>query len=262
MSDNANPSVKLERETREAGNVARITVDYPRKLNILNSALLAQFRAILNELASDENLRVAILTGAGESSFIGGADITEMVKLDPESAKKFIRSLHDVCQGLRDLPVPVIARINGHCLGAGLEIAASCDLRIAADHSTFGMPEVRVGIPSVIEAVLLRKLAGRGRAQEMIYTGETIWAYDALSCGFIEHVAPKEKLDATIEESVTAILKNGPRAMRLQKKLLREWENLPLDQAIERSIEYFSEAFKTDEPKTLMQNFLDRKKAF
>ncbi|MBI1785343.1 enoyl-CoA hydratase/isomerase family protein [Candidatus Sumerlaeota bacterium] len=261
MTASAGPKVDLGLDTREGqGIVATITVDHQARLNILNTPIMNQLIEILEKLKSNEDLRVVILTGAGDRSFIGGADINEMAGLDVESAKAFIKRVHGVCQGVRDIPVPVIARICGHCLGAGLEIAASCDLRIAADHSTFGMPEVRVGIPSVVEAALLKQMAGRGRAQEIIYTGEIIWAYDALSCGFIEHVAPKEKLDETIQESVAAMLKNGPRAMRLQKKLLRECENLPLDKAIELSIEFFAEAYKSDEPKTLMNNFLNRKK--
>src|SRR6185503_218248 len=113
--------------------------------------------------------RVVVLTGAGERAFIGGADINEMAELDEESARVFISQLHEACAALRNLPVPVIARISGYCLGAGLEIAASCDLRVAADHSTFGMPEVRVGIPSVIEAALLPRLIGWGMAARLIY---------------------------------------------------------------------------------------------
>ena len=113
-------------------------------------------------------LRALILTGAGDRAFIGGADINEMVELDQESARIFITHLHEACTALRNLPVPVIARISGYCLGAGLEVAASCDLRIASEHSSFGMPEVRVGIPSVIEAALLPdSSAGKGRPVDL-----------------------------------------------------------------------------------------------
>lgn len=254
-------AIHCEIEKRDgAGCIARITVDRRDRLNILNTEMLTKLDAVIQGLMDNDDLCVAVLTGAGEKAFIGGADINEMVGLDPTSAKTFITLLHRVCKGLRTLPVPVIARINGYCLGAGLEIAASCDLHAATDHSLFGMPEVRVGIPSVIEAALLPHLMGRGRANDMLYTGESINAYDALSCGLIERVAPISKLDETIEEWITPILKNGPLAVRLQKRLMREWERLPLEAAIERGIEYFGEAYQTDEPQKMMRQFLDRKR--
>lgn len=243
-----------------AGKIARITVDRRDRLNILNTDMMTKLDAVIQSLMSDEEICVVVLTGAGEKAFIGGADINEMVGLDPASAKAFITLLHQVCKGLRTLPVPVIARIDGYCLGAGLEIAASCDLRAATDRALFGMPEVRVGIPSVIEAALLPHLMGRGRANDILYSGESINAYDALSCGLIERVAPISKLDETIEEWITPILKNGPLAIRLQKRLIREWENLPLEAAIERGIDTFGEAYQTDEPQKMMRKFLDRKR--
>jgi enoyl-CoA hydratase len=213
----------------------------------------------LNDLIRKEDLRVLILTGRGERSFIGGADVNEMAELDKASAKNFITRLHEACAALRKIPVPVIARISGYCLGAGLEIAASCDLRIAADHSTFGMPEVNVGIPSVIEAAILPRLIGWGKAAELVYTGDTISATEAVACGLIERAVPAGQLNAEVDRWTRAILRAGPRAIRLQKNLLREWERLPLDQAIERGIDVFAAAFETDEPRVFMQRFLTRR---
>lgn len=243
----------------ERGCVARIVVDYQARLNILNSELIRQLTEAVNSLDGNERLRVLILTGAGDGAFIGGADINEMAALDNSSARDFISRLHEACIALRELPVPVIARISGYCLGAGLEIAASCDLRVAADHSTFGMPEVRVGIPSVIEAALLPRLIGWGKAAELIYTGEAIPASEALGCGLVERVVPREQLDHAVERWTQAILEAGPRAVRLQKALIREWERLPLDQAIERGIESFVAAYDTDEPSRMMGRFLGRR---
>jgi enoyl-CoA hydratase len=256
----------------ELGCVARIVVDYPARLNILNSELIRQLTAAVESLANNERLRVVTLTGAGDRAFIGGADINEMAALDnsptldrsstleKSSARGFISRLHSACAALRDSPVPVIARINGYCLGAGLEIAASCDLRVAADHSTFGMPEVKVGIPSVIEAALLPRLIGWGKAAELIYTGESISASEALGCGLVERVIPREQLDQAVDRWTQAILQAGPRALRLQKALMREWERLPLDQAIERGIESFAAAYETDEPRRFMERFLARRR--
>jgi enoyl-CoA hydratase/carnithine racemase len=236
-----------------------MVVDYQERLNILNSELIKQLTSALNDLIRKEDLRVLILTGRGERSFIGGADVNEMAELDKASAKNFITRLHEACAALRKIPVPVIARISGYCLGAGLEIAASCDLRIAADHSTFGMPEVNVGIPSVIEAAILPRLIGWGKAAELVYTGDTISATEAVACGLIERAVPAGQLNAEVDRWTRAILRAGPRAIRLQKNLLREWERLPLDQAIERGIDVFAAAFETDEPRVFMQRFLTRR---
>jgi enoyl-CoA hydratase len=244
----------------EGGRVARIVVDYQARLNILNSELIAQLTSVVDSLGDDERLRALILTGAGDRAFIGGADINEMAELDEESARAFITRLHEACAALRKLPVPVIARISGYCLGAGLEVAASCDLRVASEHSSFGMPEVRVGIPSVIEAALLPRLVGWGMAARLIYTGETISAQEAARCGLIENVVPEEQLDEGVNRWVEAILEAGPRAVRLQKMLLRQWERLSLDEAIERGIESFAEAYRSDEPRRLMKGFLQRKR--
>lgn len=242
----------------ESGCVARIIVDYQSRLNILNSRLIRELTGAVNSLAGNKRLRVLILTGAGDRAFIGGADINEMAALDSSSAREFILRLHEACTALRELPVPVIARISGYCLGAGLEVAASCDLRVAADHSTFAMPEVRVGIPSVIEAALLPRLLGRGKAAELIYTGESISADQALGCGLVQRVVPVEQLDQAVARWTQAILEAGARAVRLQKELIREWERLPQDQAIMRGIESFAAAYDTDEPRGLMQRFLAR----
>ena len=258
----SHPRVVLSVDDRDEHRcVARIVIDYQAKLNILNSDLILQLTAAVNSLASNEGLRVLILTGAGDRAFIGGADINEMAAMEKSAAGGFISRLHDACVALRELPVPVIARINGYCLGAGLEIAASCDLRVAADHSTFGMPEVKVGIPSVIEAALLPRLIGWGKAAQLIFTGQTISASEALNCGLLQRVVPFQRLDQEVEDWTMAILEAGPRAVRLQKALMREWERLPLDQAIERGIESFVAAYETDEPRRMMQRFLaDRRK--
>ena len=250
--------VKLD-DYGERGLVALVAVDYQQRLNILNSELISQLTSAVSSLTDNKDLRVLILTGAGTRAFIGGADVGEMVALNKTSAKSFITRLHEACSALRSIPVPVIARISGYCLGAGLEIAASCDLRIAADHSVFGMPEVRVGIPSVIEAAILPRLIGWGKATELIYTGESISALEAVACGLIERSVPASQLDAAVDRWTSAILESGPRAIRLQKRLLSEWGRFPLERAIERGIDVFAEAYETDEPKVFMQRFLNRR---
>ncbi len=250
--------VRTTFETHEAGRVATVTVDHQQRINILNRARTEALRDHFRELAAVEDLRAVVLTGAGDRAFIGGADINEMVKLTPDTAESFIRTLHEACQAIRDLPVPVIARIRGYCLGAGLEVAAACDLRVASDDSTFGMPEVRVGIPSVIEAALLPSLIGWGRTRELVYTGDTWDTAEAQRAGFLERVTPPADLDAAVERWLTSILANGPRAIRSQKALIRQWEQLPLAEAIEAGITAFAASFEYDEPHDAMRRFIDR----
>jgi enoyl-CoA hydratase len=255
----AGPRIGLEIEPhRSGGHVAHLTVDHPGKLNILNRALIGELAEKASGLAALRDLRAVVLTGAGERAFIGGADIRDMAKLDAAGAGPFITALHQACEALRRLPVPVIARIHGYALGAGLEVAAACDLRIASEHARFGMPEVKVGIPSVIEAALLPGLIGWGRTRRLLLTAETIDAHTAERWGLVEWCVPAAQLDAAVSELVDAIIACGAHAIRLQKTLIREWEDLPLSAAVERGIARFIDAFAVDEPQRRMNDFLTR----
>ena len=258
MAADAQSFVHVVIEPRETGVVARVTLDNAAKLNVIGSVLMREFADKVTALGARDDLRAVLVTGAGERAFIGGADIREMAALDPARAREFIARLHRMCAVLRNLPVPVIARVNGYALGAGLEVAAACDLRVAATNAVFGMPEVRVGIPSVIEAALLPGLIGWGRMRELLLLGETIDAETALRWGLVERVAPADGLDAAVEACLAALLKAGPRAVRLQKKLIRQWEDLPVSGAIAAGVDSFADAYATDEPSRLMRAFLDR----
>jgi enoyl-CoA hydratase/carnithine racemase len=263
MTSSTLPHIAVRIDQRNADTrVAYLTIGNEPKLNTLNSVLMQEFLGAVQELARDESLRAVVLTGAGTRAFIGGADIHEMSQLDAISGRAFITLLHRCCDALRELPVPVIARINGYALGAGLEIAAACDLRIAADTARFGMPEVKLGIPSVIEAALLPSLIGWGRTRHLLLLGETITSAEALQWGLIEMVVPLSKfyssaaLDEAVEVWVSSILKAGPRAIRLQKKLIRSWEDLPLSDAVRAGVDAFAAAWETDEPRRMMREFL------
>ena len=248
-------SVEVTIEARKLGLVARVVLQNAAKLNTLNSHLMLSFVTELEALAKREELRAVVLTGAGEKAFIGGADIFEMATLDTEKAEAFITLVHRSCNALRELPVPVIARVNGYALGAGLEIAAACDLRVASSNAVFGMPEVKVGIPSVVEAALLPGLIGWGRTRELLLFGENIDAATALSWGLVEQVVAPEALDAAVEARLAALMTAGPQAVRLQKKLIRQWEDLTLSQAVRAGIESFTQAYATDEPARMMSHF-------
>ncbi|MDB5479472.1 MAG: enoyl-CoA hydratase [Caulobacteraceae bacterium] len=247
------PAVHVRQENRPGGAVAFVTLDNERKLNVLNTPLMEGFAVAMERLSAREDLRAVVLTGAGERAFVGGADVNEMAKLEtPEDARAFITLVHGCCAAVRDCPAPVIARIGGWTLGAGLELAAACDLRVAADTARFGMPEVKLGIPSVVEAALLPGLVGWGRTREMLLLGETFDAAAALAMGLVDAVFPAAMLDAAVETRVASLLANGPQAVRLQKALIRRWEDLPLKDAIAAGIDAFAASFETDEPAIAM----------
>ncbi len=180
--------VDLRLDARSGGSVAYLNVDNRAKLNTLDSALMRDFIAAVEGIAARDDLRALVLSGAGDKAFIGGASITEMVALDQTGAREFITLVHRTCDALRRLPVPVIARIDGYALGAGLEVAVSCDMRVATRRAKFGMPETKVGIPSVVEAALIPTLIGYGRARELLMLGEIIDADTALRWGLVERV--------------------------------------------------------------------------
>lgn len=245
---------------REVSGVVRLTICNAGPLNILNSSVIAGLREGLEQLANDRAIRVLVIAGQSEKSMIGGADIKEMARLDQASAETFIQGLADLCEAVRAVPVPVIARIPGWCLGGGLEFAAACDFRIAAHDAKFAMPEVRVGIPSVIHAALLPRLIGWSRARWLIMTAATIDAPTALNWGLIDVVAAEGGLDAAVETTLEALLECAPAALRSQKALLRKWEDLPIKESIDLSVRVFGEAYLTGEPQRLMQAFIDRKR--
>jgi enoyl-CoA hydratase/carnithine racemase len=245
---------------RDGRGVVRLTICNAGPLNILGSTTISAVREGVLALAPDRQIRVLVLAGESEKSMIGGADIKEMARLDQASAEKFITGLRDLCEAVRIFPAPVIARLPGWCLGAGLEVAAACDFRIAAQDAKFGMPEVRVGIPSVIHAALLPRLIGWARARWLIMTAENIDAATALAWGLVDIVAGEGDLEGAIERTVEALLKCGPEALRIQKALLRQWEELPLMESVNLSVGVFGRTFLTEEPKRLMQAFIDRKR--
>lgn len=247
------PTVHVREEPRPGGMIAYVTLDNARKLNVLNSFMMEAFMAAMARVSARDDLRAVVLTGAGDRAFVGGADVVEMADLaGPEAARGFITRVHGCCAAVRDCPAPVIARIGGWTLGAGLELAASCDLRVAADTAIFGMPEVKLGIPSVVEAALLPGLVGWGRTRDMLLLGETFDAAAALAMGLVDAVTPAARLDAAVRERLDSLLANGPLAVRLQKALIRRWEDLPLKAAIAAGVDSFAAAFETDEPKTAM----------
>jgi enoyl-CoA hydratase/carnithine racemase len=252
-------NVEVQLEDRAAGRIAWVTMDNQRRLNAGSSELIDRLQAAFEELAADNDLRAVVLTGAGDRAFMAGADLNDLAGLEPESGRHFITQLHRAAAAIRALPVPVIGRLRGFCLGAGLEVAAACDFRVADGSFVMGMPEVKVGLPSVIEAALLPRLIGWGKTRELLLTGANFDAEEALAMHFIEKLVPAAELDAWVEVWLDRILAAGPLAVRAQKALIGRWEELDLAAAIEAGIDTFAEAYESDEPNRMLAPFMKSK---
>lgn len=244
---------------KRAEGVATVEFAGDTSMNLLDSAAIGDLTARLEELAADSGIRVVVLRGEGERALIGGADIKEMATLDRETGEDFIRGLACLCDAVRSCPAPVIARLAGWCLGGGLEVAMSCDLRVAGHDARFGMPEITIGIPSVIHAALMPALIGASRAAWMQLTGEIIDARTAEQWGLVHRAVPDDQLDAEVSRLASRLAGFGPEAVRQQKHLLNTWFDLTATDAIEDSVPRFAQSFLTGEPQRFMTEFLNRR---
>jgi enoyl-CoA hydratase len=225
-------------EFQRDGGVARIFLNRPQKVNALDSALLDALADALRQV--DQAVRVVVLGGRG-SAFCAGADVNELRALNPQTAREFIGRVHVACDAVRKLAVPVVAQLHGAVIGAGLELAAACDLRVAQRGTRFAMPEVRLGIPSVVEAALLPRLIGSGRAAWLVLTGEAIDAERAQQWGLVESVA--DDVDRAVSQVTDSLLAGDRAALSAQKELLQAWEEQPLAASVAASIERFAQAY-------------------
>ncbi|ETW98055.1 MAG: hypothetical protein ETSY1_20335 [Candidatus Entotheonella factor] len=242
------------------GPVTTLTINRPERSNALNTQAIVELRQAVEATRYVPETRVLVITGAGDRSFIGGADIHELGQLDVFKGETFIRTLHESLRALREHPTPVIAAVNGYALGAGLELVMSCDIAIAAEHAQLGMPEVKVGLPSVIECALMPSIIGLMRTRELLLTGDNIDAHEAHRIGLVNQVVPAAELTAAVERMAERLMANGPRALFLQKELINRWLNLPMDEAIEAGIKSLGSAFATDEPQRAMEAFWARRR--
>jgi len=236
--------------------VGEIVISRYEKRNALNTDMVNGIADAAVELAKDDGLRAVVLRSDGDKVFSAGADIAELSALTKDTAFGFIDNLRRAIQAVFNIPVPVICRLQGPCIGGAMELAAACDLRIASTNAAFCMPEVRVGIPSVIQAVLLPRLMGRGRAGWLVLSGETIDAKTAYDWGFIEKLVAPDALDEEVETAVAAILASAPGAVRTQKRLCQSWDELPLDTAMAESMDAFAASYDGMEPADYMARVL------
>lgn len=242
------------------GAVGIITINRPKALNALNSQVLEDLNSALDEVDLNE-IRALVLTGAGEKSFVAGADIGEMSSLTKAEGEAFGKKGNDIFRRIETFPIPVIAAINGFALGGGCEIAMSCDIRLCSENAVFGQPEVGLGItPGFGGTQRLARIVGVGRAKEMIYGARNIKADDAYRIGLVNHVYPLEELMSAAKKMAAGIAKNAPIAVRNCKKAINDGLQVDMDQAIVIEEKLFGDCFESYDQKEGMAAFLEKRK--
>jgi enoyl-CoA hydratase len=244
----------------QKGQVGILTISRERALNALNSQVLDELNEALDAIDLNE-VRCLILTGAGQKSFVAGADIGEMSTLTKAEGEAFGKKGNDVFRKLETFPIPTIAAVNGFALGGGCEISMSCDIRICSENAVFGQPEVGLGItPGFGGTQRLARLVSPGMAKQLIYTARNIKAPEALRIGLVNAVYPQEELMAQAEKMAAGIAKNAPIAVRACKKAINEGLEVGMDDAIVIEEKLFGSCFETEDQKYGMAFFLDKNK--
>ena len=245
----------------EDGMVGLLTINRPRALNALNSKVLDELDKTLDAIDTNK-VRALILTGAGEKSFVAGADIGEMSSLTKKEGEAFGKKGNDVFRKLETFPIPVIAAVNGFALGGGCEISMSCDIRICSDNAIFGQPEVGLGItPGFGGTQRLARLVGPGMAKQMIYTARNIKADEALRIGLVNAVYPQSELLNEAKKLAETIARQAPIAVRNCKKAINDGLQVDMDKAIVIEEKLFGDCFETEDQRAGMGNFLEKDKS-
>lgn len=246
----------------EDGPLAILTVNRPDKLNALNPSVIGALKDAVESLRGSASVRCAILTGAGDKAFVAGADIASMQALSVEEARAFAQQGHALGAALESLPIPVIAAVNGFALGGGCELALACDFVHASEKARFGQPEVKLGvIPGFGGTQRLARRVGIARARELVYSGAMIGAEEALRIGLVNAVHPHAELMAKVRALATSIASMGPFAVAEAKRVLREGEERPLEEANAIEVEGFARCFTTADQKEGMAAFLEKRAA-
>ena len=243
----------------EEGPIAVLTINRPKALNALNSKVLDELDKTLDGIDTSKTLAL-IITGAGEKSFVAGADIGEMSTLSKKEGELFSKKGNDVFRKIETLPIPVIAAINGFALGGGCEISMSCDIRICSDNAVFGQPEVGLGItPGFGGTQRLARLVGMGMAKQMIFTARNIKADEALRIGLVNAIYPQSDLLNEAKKLALTIAKNGPNAVKNSKKAINDGMQVDIDKAIVIEEKLFGDCFERSEQVDGMRSEEDKR---
>ena len=247
--------------TAKEGHVATITINRPKALNALSTQVLTELNAALDEVAADQDVYALVITGAGEKSFVAGADIAEMKDKSVEEAAVYGKFGNEVFRKIETFRCPVIAAVNGFALGGGCELAMSCDIRVASENAVFGQPEVGLGItPGFGGTQRLARLVGAGIAKEMIFTARNIKADRAAEIGLVNKVVAAEELMPTVMKMAAGIAKNAPIAVAYAKKAINNGLQTDIDAGIAIEVEEFSNCFASEDQTYGMTCFLEKVK--
>ena len=249
--------MSIRAETLEGG-IRLLVIDRPEKRNAMTLEMVRTLRDRVTEADGERAVKGVVITGEGPA-FSSGVDLQEFARATPDSARTLIETLKDLCAAIRSIPKPVAAAVRGHCLGGALELAVAADFRVCAPDARFGMPEVTVGLPSVIDAALIQQYIGLGRAKELLLTGDPIDASTALAWGLVNRVVEPDQLRAGALALVARVAAHHPTAVRAQKELIEDWLNEPLEEAIENSIGFLVEAFREGVPQRSARELLERR---
>lgn len=242
-------------------NIATITFNRPKALNALNRELMAEFSEALGKVDQNEEIRVLILTGSGEKSFVAGADITELATFNALQAKKLSELGHHTLNKLQELQIPVIAAVNGFALGGGSEIALACDFIYASDNAKFGLPEITLGlIPGYGGTQRLPRLIGKNKAKELIFTGKMISALEAYEIGMVNKVVPSETLMQEVLKTAGMIASKGKVSIRAAKQAINSGMNSDLTTGCKIEVDAFSLCFAGEDAGEGTNAFLEKRK--
>ncbi len=245
---------------KQDGYIGIVTINRPDALNALNSQVLDELRKTFNSIDKDKT-RVVLLTGEGDKAFVAGADVAEMVNLNPYEGEKFSKKGNDLFRKIEMFPIPTIAVINGFALGGGCELALSCDIRLCSENAVFAQPEVTLGItPGFGGTQRLSRVIGLGKTKEMIFTGGFIKAKEALEIGLVNHVYPFEELMEKALKMATKISKNAPIAISKSKKAINDGLDVDMNRALIIEERAFALCFETEDQKEGMKAFLEKRK--
>jgi enoyl-CoA hydratase len=244
----------------QRGFVGILTIDRQNALNALNMEVINQLEQALDAV-SPEDTRCLILTGAGEKSFVAGADIGEMSTLSKEEGERFAKKGNEVFRKLETFPIPVIAAVNGYALGGGCELAMSCDIRIAAENALFAQPEVTLGITAGFGGTQrLPRIIGLGKAKELLYTAAKIKAEEALRLGLVNAVYPQAQLLEECLKLAEKISHNAPIAVRATKKAINDGMQVDMDRAVGLESILFGSCFESKDQQNAMKSFVEKVK--
>ena len=242
--------------------IAVVTINRPEALNALNEATLAELRVFFTEVNGNDAVQVVIVTGSGQKAFVAGADIVAMQQLSALEARQFSKLGHEMMRSIECCSCPVIAAVNGFALGGGCELALSCDIRIASDNARFSQPEANLGvIPGFGGTQRLARIVGKGRALELLFTGDMIGAVEAHRIGMVNRVVAQEELLETATAMATKIISKGPYAVRQVKEAVRIGLEMDLDRANQYETEMFGLCFASQDQKEGMLAFLEKRPA-